>query len=171
MSLTPPTVAQLSEFSGRPESEYSEFATQALAQATLLMEFASGLDSPPTSSAFHAQLFLNGILDAADHIYLSQQYKAVRANPFASETIGSYSYTKASAAVQRGEPTGMTWFDMAVTELGVKTQIFRTQGVSVFEKDDLARDPETGDIFVAGPSDRDNAPFPFYTSQPGWDKE
>lgn len=164
MSLSPPTLAQLSEFSGRPESEYSSFAGQALIQAAFLMQYATELTEYP-DDPYNAQLLTFGILDAADNIYLAQQYKQVRANPFASETIGSYSYTKIFTAIQRNEPTGATWFDMAVQELSLKAGFHASKGVSVFERDDLAIDTDTGNVFVAGPANRDTNPFPFDVSQ------
>lgn len=168
MSLVPPTVAQLSDFTGRPESEYSSYAVQALAQASLLMQYATGLDAWPDGD-YESQMMLNGILDAADGIYLAQQYKKVNANPFSSESIGSYSYSKMSSAIQRGEATGLTWFDMAVSELGVKHGFEASKGVSVFERDDLAVDAVTGNVFVAGPSNSNKQVFPFDVSQnPPW---
>lgn len=164
MSLAPPTVAQLSEFSGRPEGEYSSFAVQALAQAAFLMEYATALEQYPERE-HDAKLLTYGILDAADNIYLAQQFKQVRANPFASETIGSYSYTKIFTAVRQAEATGLSWFDMAVQELGQRHGFEATRGVSVFERDDLAVDAATGNVFVAGPANRDADRFPFDVSQ------
>ena len=118
--LTPPTVADLAEFTGRDPASFTAFADQALAQATLLFSITTGLDDYPTDPD-EAQLAENAILEMADHIYLEQPYTASRAGPYTSETIGSYSYSKGSAAAKAtlGGPTGLLWWDLAVDRLTV----------------------------------------------------
>jgi hypothetical protein len=59
------------------------------------------------------------ILSMADAIYLVQPFQSVLSNPFSSETIGSYSYSKVSGAVMGGLPTGIGWFDVALSKLSV----------------------------------------------------
>lgn len=114
--LMPPTVAELAAFSGRESNTFGQFASEALAQATLLFYLATELESYPTNAS-QAQLAKYGILDMADKIYLSQPYQEAAASPFQSETIGSYSYSKTVSAVKRGDSTGVMWFDMAVNKL------------------------------------------------------
>lgn len=114
--LVPPTVADLAVFSGRESNTFGQFATEALAQATLLFYLATDLGVYPDDVSL-AQLAKYGILDMADKIYLSQPYQEAAASPFQSETIGSYSYSRAVAAVKKGDNTGVMWFDMAVNKL------------------------------------------------------
>jgi hypothetical protein len=116
MTLAPPTVADLAAFTGRTSNSFGQFADQALAQATLLFYIATDLDEYPTDVNL-SMLVKNGILDMADKIYLSQPYQEASASPFQSETIGSYSYSKAVASVKKGDNTGIMWFDLAVNKL------------------------------------------------------
>jgi hypothetical protein len=116
MSLTPPTVADLANFTGRASSSFGDFATEALTQATLLFYLATDLDNYPTDINL-ANLAKYGILDMADSLYLSQPYKESTASPFQSETIGSYSYSRLTSSVKKGNATGVTWFDLAVSKL------------------------------------------------------
>lgn len=116
MTLAPPTVAELAAFTGRASNSFGQFADQALAQATLLFYIATDLDAYPSDVSL-TMLVKNGILDMADKIYLSQPYQEASASPFQSETIGSYSYTKAVASVKKGDSTGIMWFDLAVNKL------------------------------------------------------
>lgn len=116
MSLAPPTVAELATFSGRESNSYSDFAVEALSQATLLLFLATGLSEYPADPDL-SKLAKYGILDMADKIYFSQPYKEAIASPYQSETIGSYSYSKGIAAVKKGDATGVMWFDMAVNKL------------------------------------------------------
>lgn len=118
MSIAPPFVGELATFTGRASSTFGDYAAEALTQATLLLVLATGLTDYPTDTNM-AQLAKYGILDMADSIYLSQPYKESISSPFQSESIGSYSYSKMTKSVKRGESTGVTWFDMAVSKLRV----------------------------------------------------
>jgi hypothetical protein len=117
--LSAPSTADLADFTGTDVSEYSAFAGQALAQATLLFELASGLTEYPTDAAQYA-LAINGICEMADKIYSSQPYAQALNSPFQSESIGSYSYSKAQKALSRGDLTGVAWFDLALQRLAVR---------------------------------------------------
>lgn len=117
--LDAPTVSDLADFTGSEQSSYSAFVSQALVQATLLFGFATGLEQYPDTTA-ERSLAYNGILEMADKLYLSQPYAAALASPFQSESIGSYSYSKASGAVSKGQATGVVWFDLAVQKLSVR---------------------------------------------------
>lgn len=114
--LVPPTIADLATFTGRASNTFGQFVDQALAQATLLFYLATDIESYPDNSSL-AMLARYGIMEMADKIYLSQPYHEASASPFQSETIGSYSYTKAVASVKKGDATGVMWFDMAVNKL------------------------------------------------------
>lgn len=118
MSIASPTVAELAAFTGRPSNTFGDFASEALAQSTLLFTLATELTDYPSDTSL-AQLAKNGILDMADTIYLGQPYKESLASPFQSESIGSYSYSKITRNVKKGEATGVSWFDMAVSKLRV----------------------------------------------------
>jgi hypothetical protein len=118
MSIAPPQVAELATFTGRSSSSFGDYATEALTQATLLLVLATGLSDYPTDPNM-AQLAKYGILDMADSIYLSQPYKETTSSPFQSESIGSYSYSKMTKSVKRGQSTGVTWFDLAVGKLRI----------------------------------------------------
>lgn len=116
MSLAPPTVADLANFTGRDSNTFSNFAPTALDQATLLFYLATELVEYPDDVEL-AKLSKYGIMDMADKIYLSQKYAEASASPFQSESIGSYSYSKMTQAVKKKSGTGVMWFDLAVSKL------------------------------------------------------
>lgn len=116
MSIASPSLSELAAFTGRASNTFGNFASEALTQATLLFVLATELNDYPNDPML-AQLAKNGILDMADSIYLSQPYKESIASPFQSESIGSYSYSKLTRNVKKGDATGVTWFDMAVSRL------------------------------------------------------
>ena len=137
MSLVPPTVAELASFSGRDSNSYSNFAVEALTQATLLLYLATSLSEYPSDPDL-AQLAKYGILDMADKIYFSQPYREALASPYQSESIGSYSYSKSVAAVKKGDATGVMWFDMAVNKLKADgSGIVASGSIEGFEWDGL----------------------------------
>lgn len=108
----------LSDFSGRPEASYRGYADTALKQARLLFKIGTCLASLPDDPDL-LELASNGILSMADNIYLAQEFQKAAASPFSSESIGSYSYSKAAKAVAAGLDTGIMWFDLARDQLGV----------------------------------------------------
>lgn len=117
------TVADLAQVTGRDVSYFSNTALvdQAILQATLLYRVGTNrVDMPGGPDDTMNELVRLGILFMADAIYLAQPYHEILASPFNSETIGSYSYSKAAGAVSQGLPTGVSWFDLAVnmTSLG-----------------------------------------------------
>lgn len=116
MSIAPPTIGDLAAFTGRPSNTFGDFASEALTQATLLLMLATELTEYPSDINL-ANLAKYAILDMADSIYLGQPYKQTMASPFQSESIGSYSYSKMTKAVKKGDSTGVAWFDMAVSKL------------------------------------------------------
>lgn len=116
MTLASPSVAELATFTGRTSITFGEFAVEALAQATLLFYLATDLESYPVNSQLE-KLAKNGILEMADKLYLGQPYQEASASPYQSEAIGSYSYSKLTKAVKKGDATGVMWFDLAVNKL------------------------------------------------------
>jgi hypothetical protein len=139
--LSAPTVDDLATFTGRDSDTYSGFATQALAQATLLFTVITKLASYP-SDPDQAQLARNAIMQAADLIYLEQPFAQARATPYSSETIGSYSYTKTAKALLKNahndQPTGLMWWDLAFEELAGRDRSLVASGsVSAFERTDM----------------------------------
>lgn len=143
--LAAPTTAELAEFMGVDKVDFSVFVNTALAQATLLFELATGLEVYPTQQA-EVALAKNGILEMAEKIYSAQPYSQSLASPFQSESIGSYSYSKAQKALSKGDLTGVTWFDLAVQKLSVRPFV---EGSSspLFEKMPKWPDAVDGDEF------------------------
>lgn len=137
MTLVSPTVAELATFSGRASNTFNSFAVEALAQATLLLYLATGLEDYPTNPNL-AKLTRYGIMDMADKIYLSQPYREASASPYQSETIGSYSYSKAANAVKKGNDTGVTWFDLAVSKVSSGSSIGATGSIEGMEWDGIS---------------------------------
>lgn len=119
--LAVPTKADLAQFTGRPANTFTGFADQALAQATLMFKVVTGIEDYPDDPDLK-QVALNAIMEMADRLLLEQPYAEVSTRPFQSETIGSYTYSRATAtsvAVQNGSKTGLFWWDVAVDLLTV----------------------------------------------------
>lgn len=157
---TAPTVAQLAEFSGRSVASYDDTAASALAQGTLLFSILTELDEAPEDER-NATLALNGILDMADYIYLARPYAAVKAKPFQSETIMSYSYSRGSsvALAVAGKKTGMLWWDLAIARLTIAESVVSYGSIAAFEREHhpltgagLYRD-EDDIVVLLGPAD------------------
>lgn len=151
MSLVPPTVADLSTFTGREINSFGNYAQEALTQASLLLFLSTNLSEYPEDPQL-AMLARYGIMDMADKIYLSQPYVEAAASPFQSESIGSYSYSKMNQAVKKGNNTGVTWFDLAVSRLKSGGAIIAQSGsIEGMEWDGLERTPD-GRTKIAGAS-------------------
>jgi hypothetical protein len=112
------TKKELAAFSGRPEQSYTKYSDQALLQATMLFKIGTCLAALPDNQT-EQDLARLAILSMADSIFLSQAYQKAAASPFSSESIGSYSYSKAASAVSKGGTTGIMWFDLAVQQMSV----------------------------------------------------
>lgn len=155
--LPAPTLAYLAQFTGRAESSFTDFADQALVQATLLFSVITKRTEYP-DDADAAQLAINAICEMADRIYLEQPYQAAKATPYTSETIGSYSYAKGgyAAKAKDGQRTGLFWWDLAIDELSLAERSTVTSGsVSALERDHIYLDGD-GDRFVIGPAEVDD---------------
>lgn len=153
--LPVPMTGQLAAFSGRASDSYGPFASEALAQATLLFTLRTHLTEMPTDPDL-AKLAGYAILQMADRIYLEQPNAAVLSSPYQSETIGSYSYSKGSIAskAQDGISTGLFWWDLAMDQLAtVLSSTVSSGSVQVFYGD-IVTDSD-GMQFVLGPADLD----------------
>lgn len=181
-----PTVAQLAEFSGRPETSYTSYATSALIQASIIFvtvtEINYGNNSDFAALNSDDQLLATqAILAYADWIYLRQPYQQMIANPAMSESIGGYSYSKPPPVqvrnVQAQElgigSTGVELWDTAIQYLSKRT---RAGGVyfgqlRCFERTGNTADKDigivlrlnenTGDIDLLGPADFNKFIIPF----------
>lgn len=157
-----PTVAELANFKGKSETFYTSFATQAMAQAALLLSIRTGLTSLPEDES-EATLALYAIMDLGNQIYLEAPYDEILAKPFSSESIGSYSYSKSAQAAQRGEKTTSMWFELALERLGNEDGDYEVNSgsISVFERAHIYYDTE-GRQYVMGPSDIPNPDDTYY---------
>ncbi len=149
--LAVPTVEDLSEFSGRPADSYGPFAVSALRQATLLFSTITHLTAYPTDDD-EAQLAVYAILQMADRLYLEQPSAQIKAGPFQSETIGSYSYSRASqlavSSAKSGTKTGLYWWDLALELLTQAGATNITSSVISLLDDDIVDDGEGGRYLV-----------------------
>lgn len=183
-----PQIADLSTYSGQPQTAYTTFATAALAQAAIMFTFRTEITDPSQFTGYQnltpadaQSLATAGICALADWIYLRQPYRQVIASPMQNETIGSYSYSKpfqmagrnAAAMEVTGEALGIPLFDLAVQMLAKRTIAggVYSGAISVFEKprdrDGKAelrvhRDPETGALAVLGPADLNVIDWPMF---------
>lgn len=156
--LTPPAIEDLAAFSGQNESIYTDYADTCLSQATLLFELASGLDEYPDAGTPDGDLASNAICEMADALYLRLPFRKVLGSPFSSESIGSYSYSKLAPLVAQGIPTGLGWFDMAITRLGVEggtAGLLWGTSIAAFENDADIELNDLGHREFVGPEDID----------------
>jgi hypothetical protein len=179
-----PSVADLSAWSGRPESSYTTYATSAILQAALMMTIQSENDITDYN-AFDANdqlLITHGIMAMADYIYLRQPYQAVIASPLMNETVGSYSYAKASQEIARnaaagelqGERTGVGMYDLAIQFLAKRTraggvyfgEILAFEITHKSDGVDFRWDCEHGAMRLYGPSDMNQFDVPFDVNAP-----
>jgi hypothetical protein len=115
MALSVPTTDELLAFMHETEwdSSEEEFAAVELQQAADLMHIATGLTDDPADET--AQRILKyGILEMAFALHARAPDREAMYSPFSSERIGSYSYSKAQAAVNEGILTNIPSFDAAV---------------------------------------------------------
>lgn len=134
------TVEDLAKFATQPVELYdADKANTRIAQASLLLRLATCLSEPPKDPQL-LELYKNAALDMALKLYISSAHDEAKYSPFSSETIGSYSYTIAMTKIKNGEDTGVMWFDLAVSTLGVCDTLggggaASSGGIEVFEHD------------------------------------
>lgn len=177
-------ISALAGFMGVDETALTDYASQAILQATLQLGLAAQLDNsdydgfPPDDQ----RMVLLGIQDMAEYIYLRQPYKQLIASPLSNESIGSYSYSKAqqqvgrnAAALELGaEKTGRPWYDLAYQFLAKRTRaggVF-SGGITVFEEGskidqaELMIRVEDNRLVLVGPEDVNKRDFPFDINAP-----
>jgi len=147
------TAQHLADFTGRDAATFDAYATQAIKQAILLFVLGTELRELPEDE-IDREVAVNGILSMADAIYLVRPYAEVLFNPFNSESIGSYSYSKASQAVAGGLPTGITWFDLAIGRLAKEDLSgWGSGGIEIFEDDGYFVRGNGGNSRLVAPED------------------
>lgn len=157
--LPVPTTTQLADFTGRPVSTFGGFVSQALMQATLLFTVVTKLTDLPADPDM-AMLAQFAIMELADRMVLEQPHAVILANPYQSETIGNYTYSKSSTAIKArtGQTTGLFWWDLALDELrmpGASDVAFGGIGV---DNDELAV-ADDGRLLLTGPQDDSDPPY------------
>lgn len=181
MTWPVPTPGELAAYTGRPLASYTSYVNSALLQATMMFTVLSELgagDYGGLQPDFQ-QLANMGIMAMADYLYLRWPYQQVLANPLASETIGSYSYSKplqefarnAQAIEVNAEKTGIDMFDLALRRLAKRQQMNgvafgQVTGFEHFGKDDLAYvkwDPRECRLVLVGPADHDKTDLQFFS--------
>lgn len=189
--LTIPSVADLADWSGRPEGSYTTYANSALLQAVILFSTVTELTASDLAAMQQRQnddgpndadylLAFQGMLAMADWIYLRQPYQQIIAAPLQTERIGSYSYSKAEGQTLRNaaaislslENTGVVMYDLAVKMLAKRTRaggVF-SGGITIFDgSSELSQTGDTqllqrtsdGRLVVLGPADRNQMDIPF----------
>lgn len=115
------TRQDLANLTGRPIVSFPQafVETSAIPQATLLFKMGTCLAALDDLTDDQKLMVDFAIVFMADAIHLTAPYQATKYSPFNSESIGSYSYSKAASAVSLGKVTGVDWFDRAIQELSV----------------------------------------------------
>lgn len=112
------TEVDLAQFTGKSPDHYSSsFVMEALQQAGDLFELATEVSTLPPENTLNGRIARRGILAMAEALFEGNAYRDLRMSPFKTETIGSYTYTLAEGNVLAGIPTGISWFDVAVSRL------------------------------------------------------
>lgn len=158
--LPVPSVAELAEFTGRPVATFGAFTASALAQATLMFSVVTKLKAFPEDPD-QLQLALYAILEMADRLLLEQPYQSIKAGPFQSETIGSYTYSKSSTitrTVEQGLKTGLFWWDIAVDELSLPGSSLGAHGSIAVELPGLELQDD-GTYRLVGPDTGDDVTY------------
>lgn len=161
--LAAPTSTDLAQFTGRPPATFGAYATEALAQATLMFRIVTKLTAYPDDPDL-AQLAKYAIMELADRLLLEQPFAEILVRPYQSETIGSYTYSRATATVakvQSGMKTGLFWWDLAVEELTVAGATLVGFGSIKADITELKAGAD-GAVHIVNPADdddNDNVPY------------
>ena len=112
------TEIDLAQFTGRGLDRYADpFVVEALAQAGDLLELATRISDLPSADTLLGRMARRGVLAMAESLFEGNTFRDLRFTPFKSETIGSYTYSLAEGQISQGIPTGVAWFDLAVSRL------------------------------------------------------
>lgn len=108
------TADDLSKFTGQPVQMYGIWVDEAISQAAFLVEVVTGVHDLDPNDAYGQRLYMYSVLEIAGHLYAEQEYWMVNVQPFQSETIGSYSYTKSATSVRisNGDLDGLVWLPL-----------------------------------------------------------
>jgi hypothetical protein len=143
--LSVPSVQSLAEFSGRPAGTYTPYAATALTQATLMFTVATGLEDWPEDDDLR-QVALYAVLEMADKLTLQQPYTLLKAAPFQTETIGSYSYgrtnTTTSKTGQDDLVAGLYWWNIAMDLFEQKDVALTASGSISSYEEGLVQTPD-----------------------------
>lgn len=156
-----PTITRedISGFTGRPVASFPQafLEASAIPQALLLFKLGTCIFDPELLTEDQQQLVKFAILSMADAIHLAAPYQTSLANPFNSESIGSYSYSKTAKAVQAGKETGISWFDMAIQQLSQCDNVsgdFMRGGIEIYEHDGtVVAGALSGNVYFLTPGD------------------
>lgn len=148
------TLVELATFSGRATTYYERYVAEALEQASDLFELATSLTEMP-AGGLDLRLAQRGVLAMAEMLYEGQPHRDLRFSPFRSETIGSYTYSLAEAKVLQGIPTGVSWFDLAVSRLKVGVSTIGNSSIHAFDRPGDLREFD-GETYLPGPADSDS---------------
>lgn len=159
MALTVPTLQDFADFLTVDVSSLGPADTQALKQAGFLLQVLGGCSDSPTEDPCKS-LFDNAIMDMANWMRASLPFVSAVASPFQSETIGSYSYSKAfrnvllSGMSGNRVDTGVMWFDLAVRNCacGEESSAVAYGSTHVFE-DDGVYISDAGQRWILGPAE------------------
>lgn len=159
--LAPLNKAVVLEFAGVTSLE--SYIDTAIEQATILLETFTCRSEFPEVGTLDYDLMVNAIADMSLALYYSHFFKETKYNPYQSETIGSYSYSKVSSLLNQGLPTNVGWFDQAIQKLNICGDEVNAVGVysdavTVFENDGLYVTP-SGRKTRPGPADFDRRPY------------
>jgi len=149
---TIPPFGDYQEFLG--ENEATQYAGEALAQATDLILLGTGLTGMPTT-AQDARIYSWAIFSMAEALEAYKAVRAISSSPFTEEDIGSYSYVRASSRIATGLPTGLLWVDIAIAHFmnSGANAVPWSDSIQVFEADNVGTFAESGDRIVLGPRD------------------
>jgi hypothetical protein len=161
--LPVPTVQNLADFSGRPAATYGGYADTALTQATLMFSVATGLEVWPEDPDL-SQVALYAVLEMADKLILEQPYQTLKASPFQTETIASYSYGRSNTISKTTGQTdlgaGLFWWATAMDLFEQKDVALTAFGSIASREDGLVQGP--GGLRIENPVERGHLERPPY---------
>lgn len=147
-----PTVSDLAVVTGSDPDSFGGFATQAISMAALAFRRATRRTDWPEDPD-EKQLAAYAILQLAQRLYLEQPYSEAMASPFASESTGTYSYSKSFQKAANGLPTDLMWWDMAIDQLTLaEGGNVSSNGVKLVNQFFRANDG-TDDRYILGPAE------------------
>jgi len=146
----------LADFVGVPVQTLQSRVETALVQSSLLFTIVTEVSEVPDEED-KANLIKFAILEMAYDIYLKQPFVDVKAKPYQSETIGSYSYSIGSHAYKamQGDKTGLMWWDLAISKIG-QAVVISSGSIAVFDRDHNIWSDSAGNLVLVGPAEVTN---------------